>query len=575
MTSAGRGAVDRWRWKSLALAVPAWLAIGCVGEVGSHEDSTEGGGSSGAGGGSEPPGQSPGSSPPGTGNPPGNAVPMGPIATAAPATGQRLTDRQYLNVVLDLFAVDVSAEVATLPLDPKHEGFRNAASSLLPSDLRIEGYATLAELIAGRVDWKQRLTQDGVCTDNTPACRRAFLDTTGRKLFRRPLSDDQRRRLDTLFDAVAKEGEPFLVAVSLAARVMLQSPEFLYRLEKAAALDDYDLASRIAFLLWNSAPDDRLLEAAGKKTLATADGLRSEVNRLLADPRSKRGLRDYVDDWLDAERLLRTSRDTALFPQWTGALAADMREEIHRLFDRIVWQEDADLLDLFRTDRTSLSPALAKLYGVPAAGTGFADSSLAAVPQRQGLLTQAGILTLSSVGGVGSSIVDRGTFIARTLLCIDIPEPPNNVPELAAAETGKSERDRLKSHREDPACAGCHNQIDPLGLAFETYDAIGAFQTKDEHGNALTGAGSLGVDGQDVAYDNVRSFIAALTRSPALSDCLSRKLLQYALARPLGEADRGAVEDLAGRFGKGGRRMKALLGSLTEGTWVRMPGVFQ
>jgi hypothetical protein len=498
----------------------------------------------------------------------------GPASPGAPATGPRLTDRQYLNVVADLFGVDVSADAIGMPLDPKLEGFRNAASSLLPSDIRIEGYATLAQAVTAKIDWGQQLARLGVCADPVDRCRRDLLTVMGRRLFRRPLTDEQRARFSTVFDAVAKDGDPFPVAASLVVEAMLQSPEFLYRLERGLGdVDDFELATRLAFLLWNSAPDDPLLDAANRSGLSAPSALHAQVSRMLADPRAHRALRDYVDDWLDVDKLLRTSRDPSLFPQFTGALAADMREEIHRLFERVVWQDDADLVDVLRAERTVVTPALAALYGLPAQPGGFVEQDLSQVPARSGLLTQAGILTLTSVGGPGSSIVDRGVFVLGKLLCRTTPEPPSNVPELPPADSGKSERDRLAQHRVDPACGACHSQFDPLGVAFEAYDAIGTLRTRDEAGNRLTGAGSLTVGGQEVPFTNIHEFVAALTRSSDVGACLARKVVQYALARPLRDDDAPVVTDLSARFAAGGHRYQGLLGALAEGPWMRRAGV--
>src|SRR2546421_211780 len=206
---------------ALAAAL-ALMAGACSGHIA--------GDTSSPGGGAGPPTGS-------TGSPTANGG--GPTAPGviAPATGQRLTDRQYLNVITDLFAIDATPDTASLPLDPKVDGFRNAASALLPSDVRVEGYAGLAAAVAGKVDW----------------------------------------------------------------------------------------GTRLAFLLWNSSPDDALLDAAAHAQLATASGVHAQVTRMLADPRARRALRDYVDDWLDASKLPSTGRDSDLFPQFNPALAADMR----------------------------------------------------------------------------------------------------------------------------------------------------------------------------------------------------------------------------------------------------------
>jgi hypothetical protein len=503
----------------------------------------------------------------------GNTNPTGTPAPAAgaPATGQRLTDRQYLNVMVDLFGVDATEATESMPLDPKLEGFRNAAAALLPSDLRIEGYASVARVVTGKIDWARQAS----CADLGPQCRHDFLAAVGRRLFRRPLADEQIARFAPLFEAVAKEGDPFPVAAGLVVTAMLQSPEFLYRLEgvrPGGHVDDFELATRLSFLLWNSAPDDPLLDAAARGQLAGA-ALRDQVTRMIADPRARRALRDYVDDWLDADKLLRTSRDPALFPQFSGALAADMREEIHRLFARVVWQDDTDLVDVLRAQHTDVTPALARLYGLPAPATpGFADQDLSQSPGRTGLLTQAGILTITSVGGPGSSIVDRGLFVLRNFLCRTTPEPPSNVPDLPAADSGKSERERLAQHRSDPVCASCHSQFDPLGVAFEAYDAIGVLRTKDQAGNALTGAGTLTVGDREIPFANVREFVAALTSSSDVGACLSRKVVQYAFARPLDDPDQPMVADLAAHFAEGGHRYKRWLGLLAEAAWIHNQG---
>jgi hypothetical protein len=176
------------------------------------------------------------------------------------------------------------------------------------------------------------------------------------------------------------------------------------------------------------------------------------------------------------------------------------------------------------------------------------------------------------VGGPGSSIVDRGVFVMRNFLCHTPPEPPSNVPELPPADSGKSERDRLAQHRMDPACGACHSQFDPLGLAFERYDAIGALQTEDQAGNALTGAGSLRAGNDEIPFTSVREFVAALTRSSDVGTCLARKVVQYAFARPLGSADEPAVEALTDGFAQGGHRYRGFLGALAAGAWIRNAG---
>jgi hypothetical protein len=473
-----------------------------------------------------PGGSGPAGSGPTTG-PTGGPIPADPVVAGAPASGQRLTDRQYLNVVMDLFGVDAAAPAAALPLDPKLEGFRNAGSSLLPSDLRIEVYAGIAAHVAAKVDWPAQTARLGACDSVDEACGRSFISALGRRLFRRPLADADVARFQPIFAAVAREGDGFPVAAALTARAMLQSPDFLYRLEPGRT-DPFALAARLAFLLWNSTPDDALLDAAARG----AQAVRAQTARLLDDPRARRALRDYVDDWLDVDKLPRTQRDPERFPQFDAALAGKMRDDVHQLFEKVVFEDDGDLIEVV----------------------------------RQGLLTQPGILTVTSVGAAGSSIVDRGVFILRNLLCEQMPEPPNNVPELPAANATASERDRLAQHRADPACGACHDRIDPLGLAFETYDAIGRYQARDESGNALTGAGEIEIAGQRIRYANTAEFVTALVRHPALDGCLVHKLVQYAFARPLAPGDQPLVDQLSGRFRQQGGRYRALIQDVADRT---------
>ena len=513
-----------------------------------------------------------GGSPPAAGGGSGVAPPPA-TASAAPATGQRLTDRQYLNVVADVLGVDATTEAGALPLDSKLEGFRNAATALLPSDLRIEGYASLSVAIVGRIDWAQRLARDGGCAELTEKCQRDFLSALGRRLFRRPLGEAQLARLGAIFAAVKKEGDPFAVAAALATRAMLQSPELLYRLE-SPRVDGFDLATRLSFLLWNSAPDDVLLDAAARGQLATPAGVHAQIGRMLDDPRARRALRDYVDDWLDADKLGRPGAIRSASRSSTPPSPPTCARRCTGCSRGWSGRRTAICSELLRSERTAVSPALARIYGLPApAGPGFAEQSLAGVPTRIGLLTQAGILTVTSVGGAGSSIVDRGVFAAQHPLPAAARAAEQRARVARRRQRQERSAHRLAQHRKDPACGACHNQIDPLGLAFEAYDAIGAHRDADEQGNALTGAGRLVIEGEELPYGNIREFVGALARHPALEACLVRKVVQYSFARPLEPGDDAFADQLIAGFRKGGRRYRGLLAVTAASPWLRAEGV--
>lgn len=499
-------------------------------------------------------------------DPNGGSVPNtgGGSDVRGPESGQRMTDRQFTNAVSDTFGIDVSKDLFLLPADSKIDGFQNTASGLGASAARTMGYLNLAQRVSDRVDWATYLSSSSLCSRLDGACPREVIDHFGRSLFRRNITDAEAERYLALFSLVHEEKQPFTDAVRLLVRAMLQAPEFLYRLEKAPGgkLEATAVANRLALLLWNSVPDETLIAAAESGALEGA-GLRAQVERMLSDPKAKRALRDYVDDWLDVDRLMDVNRDPTVWKDFSPALALEMREEVHRLFERVAFTEDADLLEVFTTDKTSVTSALAKIYGAPAAAkSGFFDLDLAGDVNRIGLLTQPGILTATAVTGMGESIIDRGMFVIENLLCEELPAAPDDVPSVEPAGPGVTQRAQLLKHREDVACASCHAIIDPAGLALEKYDAFGYFRQTDAHGNTLDGTGEAYLGEQTVRFTNARQFVTALANSPELESCLAQKVLQYAFARPMGHDP--LVAPMAAEFVAGGRRYRDYLAAIAQ-----------
>jgi succinate dehydrogenase flavin-adding protein (antitoxin of CptAB toxin-antitoxin module) len=274
---------------------------------------------------------------------------------------------------------------------------------------------------------------------------------------------------------------------------------------------------------------------------------------MLAHPRARRALRQYVEQWLYLDAL----------PE-SFALGADMKEETYRLFERLVWEEDTDLMQAFTEKRAELSGDLAEFYGLSPLESGFATYDLGAVPERIGFMTNASVLGARVINPT-SSMIDRGLFVLNDLFCQTVPPP--DAPELRAAideiavpeTSGLSQRERFATQSEEALCLGCHARFDPLGLAFEQYGSAGQHITEDEFGNSLPGGGDLAVGDVEVDYSTVEEFASALGGSESVARCAVQKSLQHAYGRSMAARDQDLVSDIYAEFAANGRTYRALI----------------
>ena len=478
--------------------------------------------------------------------------------STGPAIGRRLSDAEYFNTIEVATGVDLSAADFSLPRDERPPaGFRNQVVSQLLSPGRITAYAAIASSAVEQADWGALLSMHAACTELTAACQQAFVDSLGLSLLRRPVSDRERSVYASMFDRAVEQGEGFAVGAKLVARVMLQSPRFVYRFEQqratstAGPVDDYELATRLSFLVWNAGPDRELLDLAAAGTLVA--NIEAQVDRLLAHPRARRALRQYIEQWLYLD---------AIPPGLE--LAPDMKEEIYRLFEWLVWERQTDLMQAFTLQRAELSGTLASFYGLETQGSSFAVYDLAAKPERIGFLTTAALMAARTVNP-STSMIDRGLFVLNDLLCDSVPPPEgeelesaieaNTVPETS----GLSQRQRFAKQSEQALCASCHGKIDNLGLPFENFGAAGNYMQIDQHGNPLTGSGVVAIGDLDTAYANVADFATALSKSQSVARCLVQKSLEHAYGRTMARPDQGVVDDLFAAFVARGRSYQALL----------------
>jgi hypothetical protein len=399
-----------------------------------------------------------------------------------------------------------------------------------------------------------------VCTPTKPSeeepCARRIFSATMKRAYRRPVSDTDLQAPLRLYRQTRKD-EGFEAGVELGLSAVLVSPEFLFRVERepegiapktAYRLTDIELATRLSFFLWSSIPDDELLDLAIKGDLHNPTVLNKQVSRMLADKRSRALITNFAEQWLHLRNLASITPDMRTFPDFDDNLRRAFREET-QLFLESILREDRNVLDMLRAKYSFVNGRLAKHYGIPNVyGSRFRRVEFGANDVRGGLLRQGSILTVTSYATRTSPVI-RGKWILDNILGTPPPPPPPFVPTLKENSGGLKNlpmRERIAEHRANPACASCHNIMDPLGFALENYDAVGRWRSTDEN-KPVDASGNL-PDG--TKFDGPAALQTALLNHPDIFvGTLSEKLLTYAVGRPAdyydGPATRRIVRDAA------------------------------
>lgn len=497
--------------------------------------------------------------------------------TAGPAPLRRLSDSEYLNALHDLFP-GPQLVLPRLPGEAVVAGFENAAEAQQPSDVRTARYETIANLYAEAVTADPSALRGlvGCASWATPseasACGLRFVEEAGRRLFRRPLDPGERDRFDGQLTTWRTAGG-FVSAVRLTLSAMLQSPQFLYRVElappgsaprAAVPLDGYAMAQRLSFLLWESVPDEALLQAAGRDELRTREQLRAQAARMLADPRARRALWSFHRQWLGLDRIL-SDEHLARTPQvdagWSQATQASSWVESKLLVENLL-MSGGTLADLLTSRRAWIDDQMARLYGVPRPGP-EAQWSEVALPEarRAGILTRAAFLAGFSHRG-GTSPPLRGNGIRLRLLCQLTGQPPPDadlsMPTPEVGEGPQSNRTLFERRTSPSACQGCHRALDGLGFGFESYNAAGRYQSTD-NGLAVNATGELVGTDVDGPFADALELSRALSRSRAVYLCSVRQWVRYALGRAPAEGEAETVDALTGRFFSSGGDVRELL----------------
>jgi len=400
------------------------------------------------------------------------------------------------------------------------------------------------------------------------ACVERILSTLARRAYRRPVTASETASLMRFVDMAKTDGHSIEQGLQLAIQAILVSPKFLFRIEhdenptdpsRIHQVSEIELASRLSYFLWSSMPDDSLLELAESGKLRGPGVLRREITRMLADPRAAALASNFAGQWLETRNLDVVEPDPKKFPEWNPELRDAMKTETTTFF-RYILTENRSIAEFLDSNYTFLNERLAKFYGVEGVtGPQFrrVDLTMQAADQRGGVLSQAGVLTVSSYPNRTSPVI-RGKYVLSNILGTPPPPPPPDVPNLdeTAVGTVGSMRQQLEKHRENAVCASCHSRMDPLGFGLENYDAIGRWRTKD--GNFSVDASASLPDGKK--FSNPKEMRAILTSQlPQFSRTLIEKMMTYALGRGLKNYDRRTVESIHRTLSADGYRFQTLV----------------
>ncbi len=486
-------------------------------------------------------------------------------------TIRRLNKAEYNNTVRDLVGLDLNL-AEDFPSDDVGNGFDNMGDVLSIPPVLLEKYLSAAMTIAQRVyedkDARRRVIPHSPSSDEerVDVARRNVREFASRA-YRRPLTSGEEDRLFAIMFAAwsqdADEAEIYQTVIS----AILSSPNFLFRVEQDPGpndddgireLNDFELASRMSYFLWSTMPDERLMELASKGALQDPALRVQEAMRMLADPKARGLVDNFAGQWLQLRDVSRLQPDPQKFPDFDDDLRTAMRQETETFFETMI-REDRSVLEFLNADFTYVNERLARHYNMTDV-TGDEFRRVELTQGRRGVLTHASILMLTS-NPTRTSPVKRGKWILENMLAEPPPPPPPNVPLLEeGAETLGSLREQMEQHRANPSCAVCHTTMDALGFGLERFDAIGALRDRDgryeiDASGELPGGRKF--DGAAQLMD-----ILGEEKKRQFSECISKKLLTYALGRGLVSYDRCTINDAVSRLASNDYRFSSLVAAI-------------
>jgi len=514
-----------------------------------------------------------------------------PPVKGGPPTARLISSEQYAHAISYVFGPDVKLPGSFPPVQRTNGLVALGTAQAEVTTSAAELYVQSARSIAAQATDPTRRDFLMNCAPAQPpqdACARNVLTRYGRLLFRRPLTDAELNEALGKVQETTRVSGDFYQGLASGLTSFLISPEFLFFIERTepdpksphhVRLNPSSMATRLSLLLWDAPPDEDLLDAAEKGELYTKHGLERQVDRMLASTKLEQGVRSFLIDMLVFEKFDSMTKDPVIYPAFTDKVAVDSREQTLRtLVDHLVVR-DLDYRDIFTTRRTFMTGDLGMVYRVPVDRPDiWTPYEFPADSGRAGVLTQVSFLALYSHPG-RSSPTQRGRAMREVFLCQVVPTPPPDVDFSkfeAAATTATTARERLTAHRKNPACAGCHKIMDPIGLALEKFDGSGTGRQR-ENGLPIDTSGDL----DNVAFTDAVGLGKAMHDDPAATKCLVSRVFDYARGYKASSGDNAWLTDLNAKFAKSGYRLPALLRDIAtsrafyavSATAVSAPGV--
>ena len=482
---------------------------------------------------------------------------------------RRLTAFEYDNTVADLLG-DNSAPGADFP-DQGGSGFDNNADVGGVTRLAAEKYMQAAEALSATAVADLPGLLDCDPTGDEAGCVHGWIESFGRKAWRRPLDADEVDAMVELYDDT-RAGRTVAAGVEVTLQAFLQSPHFLYRVEfggaeagpDAVLLGDYEMATRLSYFLWGTTPDDALLDAADAGELSTPDEVEDQARRMLEDPRTRRMALHFYGQWLSFHEAPGLSKDPGAFPEWTTEIGELQQQEAEAFIDHVLWEDDAKLSTLLTARYTFANDALAEFYGISGpTGSSFEKVNGEGI-RHAGILTLGGIMSVHAKANQ-TSPVTRGLYIREGLLCTPPPPPPDDVDIMVPdVDADATTRERYAQHREDPACSACHELMDPLGFAMENIDGAGRWRDT-ENGKPVDASGTLISSDVDGDFNDARELAEMLAESAMVQECVAQSWFRFAYGRAESEEnDECALGQLYYALEQSDGDLKELLVALTQ-----------
>ncbi|HYO51531.1 DUF1592 domain-containing protein [Archangium sp.] len=493
-----------------------------------------------------------------------------------PAARRRLrmlTRFEYDNTLRDLLYLE-SQWGKSLPAEEVVNGFDNNADTRAVGQLLTDRLLTAAEQAAEAA--MANLSRYVSCAPGD-ACAQQFIQSFGSRAFRRPLTDAERTRYQSLYTSVAQE-DGYTGGIKAIITAMLQSPHFLYRTELGQhtgdgryELTDYEVASELSYLFWGSMPDEALFAKARAGTLHTQEQISAEARRMLAAPRSRPMLDHFVSQWLELERLDQAQKDPLLFADFSPAIRSSMKAETLEMFNHVVRNGSGQLTELFSADYTFATDTLASFYGLPSGPVNSSTTTPSGLRMwelkssgRGGILSHGSILA-SQATPQTSSPIRRGKLIRERMLCQPLPPPPPGLNvQLSPVSADLPNRQRFQEHSTNAACSSCHQLMDPIGFGFEQFDSVGRYKPQMPSGQPIDASGEVRSSSTtNGTFTGVDGLQQKLAESPDVHACFSMQWLRFGYGVS-GDDDSCAADQLTKSFRQQQMSIPELIISLTQ-----------